>query len=157
MIPAGAFVVSRGKNNVFGFLDMMRFNKEHICMLRGQKLKMGGGPLVQRKAVNAMSSVLLGALERSKMSLEDLDYIIPHQANLRILNALEEKLNLAEKCHFVKCIEQLGNLSSATIPVAMNLLKKGKLKQYSSYQNSSKIGFTAVGGGYSFASLIIEI
>ena len=116
----------------------------------------GGGPLVQRKAVEAMSSVSEIVLNHLKMKIEDFDYLIPHQANLRILHALEKKMDIENNspCQMIKCIKNTGNLSSSTLPVALDLLRKGKLEI--TYLPKNKSLLTSVGGGYTFSALALQ-
>ncbi len=153
---AGAFVLSKGENKIFGSSSKINYSDEHIKMLRSSVIKMGGGPLVQRKAVNAMAEVGLDALQKSNLSIDDIKYIVPHQANKRILDALEKKLKLSPEAQMVKCIINTGNLSSATMPVALHKLWKNQLPDIK-FKPGHKLMLTAVGGGYTSSAVIIEM
>jgi len=153
---AGACVLSPGKKGIFGFSSKIKYSNEHIRMERKTNISMNGGPLVQRKAVHAMYDVSMESLAKSKLELEDITYIIPHQANIRILISLEEKLNLPKHCHLVKCIANTGNLSSSTIPVALDFLVNNKLPEVP-FTKDKKILLTSVGGGYTYSAIIVEL
>jgi 3-oxoacyl-[acyl-carrier-protein] synthase-3 len=152
---AGAAVVTKGKRDIYGFSSRIAFSDEHIKMQRTSCIQMGGGPLVQRKAVNAMSSVSNDVCTSTGIALSDITCVIPHQANYRILQALEKKMKLSENSRLVKCLGTTGNLSSATLPVAMDLLKKNKLDGYP-YTGKSKTILTSVGGGYTFSAVLVD-
>lgn len=151
---AGAAVVSAGKDGFYGASSRIAYSAEHINMERVGKLHMGGGPLVQRRAVNAMNLVATEALEKAGMKYSDMTRVVPHQANLRILNALEDKMGISGENKMVKSIHLTGNLSSATIPVALDFLRRGELEQ--SYEKGKYL-LTAVGGGYTYSSIVVDV
>jgi len=152
---AGACVLRSGKKGIHGFHSAITFNNEHITMDRGGPIYMDGGPLVQRKAVQAMSTAAENALRKFAIPESEIRYIIPHQANRRILEALELKLKPHNRCTVVKCIEQTGNLSSATIPVAMDLLRNNRIAQ-TMYEPGGKTVLTSVGGGYTYSAVVLD-
>jgi 3-oxoacyl-[acyl-carrier-protein] synthase III len=92
-------------------------------------LKMDGNKLF-KKAVNCLSEIANVALEYNGLTCSDIKLLIPHQANLRIINALAEKLSAPMDSVYIN-IDKYGNTSSATIPIALDeanregLLKKG--------------------------------
>ena len=92
-------------------------------------LKMDGNKLF-KKAVNCLSDIANLALEHNGLTGSDIKLLIPHQANLRIISALAEKLSAPMENVYVN-IDRYGNTSSATIPIALDeanregLLKKG--------------------------------
>jgi 3-oxoacyl-[acyl-carrier-protein] synthase-3 len=71
-----------------------------------------------RAAVDAMSSVAIEALAAEGMSVGDADLFVFHQANARITAAVRERLGVPSE-RVVDCIEQLGNASAATLPLAL--------------------------------------
>jgi 3-oxoacyl-[acyl-carrier-protein] synthase-3 len=108
------------------------------------------GKEVFKFAVNVMPLATEKVIEDAGIKLEDIKYIIPHQANFRIIDSAAKKLGVAlEKIYTM--IEKLGNLSSASIPVAMdyayrsNRLKKG--------DNLVLVGF---GGGLTWGSALVR-
>ena len=90
------------------------------------KLRMKG-PEVFRHAVVNLSSVLKEALEEADVSVEKIDWVVPHQANERILDATAKKLKLpAEKV--VKTVSQHANTSAASVPLALDsAVKDGRI------------------------------
>ncbi len=108
------------------------------------------GTEVFKFAVKAMSSATVKVLEDVNMSVEDLDYIFPHQANTRIIDGAIKKLGITdEKLHYV--IQKYGNISSASIPVAMDEAnREGKFKKG---DNMVLVGF---GGGLTWGSIALK-
>ncbi|MFC1632127.1 3-oxoacyl-ACP synthase III family protein [Candidatus Omnitrophota bacterium] len=122
--------------------------------VRLNKLHMPGGPKVLRKAVNGMYEALLKALELSRYRLEDLDLIIPHQANHRITYGLIEKLGVPE--HKVcRVIDVIGNTSGASVAISLDLLIRGQISGMQ-INRGDKVGLTAIGGGYSLGAIVFE-
>ena len=76
------------------------------------------GPKVFKEAVRHMSAAGREALELAGLTLEDLDLVVPHQANLRIIRAVGKKLKLPEEKVFVN-VQEVGNTGSASVPVAL--------------------------------------
>ncbi|MFC1699792.1 3-oxoacyl-ACP synthase III family protein [Candidatus Omnitrophota bacterium] len=118
------------------------------------KLHMPGGPKVLRKAVNGMSEALLKALELSRYRLEDLDVIIPHQANCRITYGLIDKLGVPEQ-KVCRIIDVIGNTSGASVAISLDLLIRGQINGLQ-INRGDKVGLTAIGGGYSLGAIIFE-
>lgn len=108
------------------------------------------GSEVFKFAVRAMSSATLRVLEDIGMTVEDLQFIFPHQANTRIIDGAIKKLGITdEKMHYI--IHKYGNISSASIPVAIDEAKReGKLKRG---DNMVLVGF---GGGLTWGSLVLK-
>ncbi len=108
------------------------------------------GTEVFKFAVKAMSSATLKVLEELNMSIEDLDYIFPHQANTRIIDGAIKKLGVTdEKLHYV--IQKYGNISSASIPVALDEAnREGKFQKG---HNMVLVGF---GGGLTWGSIAMK-
>jgi 3-oxoacyl-[acyl-carrier-protein] synthase-3 len=108
------------------------------------------GRAVYRFAVNAIEEVTKGALDKIGMTLDDVDWFVPHQANARIIQAAAQKLDQPlEK--FQISIAESANVSSATVPMALyDLQKTGKLKK------GDIIAVMGFGGGLCAAAAIIE-
>jgi 3-oxoacyl-[acyl-carrier-protein] synthase-3 len=148
---AAAVIMQRSSTpDVLGCYSMIKYSDQHILMHAGEKIQMGGGPLVQRNAVNAMHQAATEVCSQAKMNFNDFDFIVPHQANLRIINELERKMELSES-KMVKSIRDIGNTSCATVPITVDMLVKNKLPDYK-YKKGAKILCTSVGGGYTFAA-----
>ena len=86
----------------------------------------------------------------SGLCLEDIDYVVPHQANIRIIEFASKRLKIPMD-KFVVNIDRYGNTSAASVAIAFDELNKsGKLKR------GDKIVMSAFGGGLSSAACLIE-
>ena len=89
-------------------------------------------------------------LEKSGLSADDIQWFIPHSANLRMIDSMSEKIGFS-KDKVLTSLEEYGNTSSATIPLALWLgLKEGKI------QKGDKLALYGFGGGLTHAGVIIE-
>lgn len=101
-------------------------------------------------AVTAISQDITALLQRNHLKIEDIAWIVPHQANKRIIDFAAKRLGI-EKEKFFCNIEKYGNTSSASVPIALDeLAKSGKL------QRGDKIILCAFGGGLANAACLIE-
>lgn len=108
------------------------------------------GPEVFRRAVTMMGESSLIALERAGLSLDDVDLLIPHQANVRIIDATARRLGLDDSKVFVN-IASYGNTSAATIPVALSeAVDEGRI------QPGDIVVLTAFGGGLTWGSVVLR-
>ncbi|MEV6339998.1 beta-ketoacyl-ACP synthase III [Nocardia vinacea] len=110
------------------------------------------GTAVFRWAAHSLEKVCRDAIDRAGLSTDDLDAMIPHQANGRIIEIMARVLKLPEHCALANDIEETGNTSAASIPLAMEaLLRKGE----------SKPGDTALliafGAGLSYAAQVVTL
>lgn len=106
---------------------------------------------VFRHAVNNMSSAVMNCLEKYGYDLADLDGLIPHQANKRIIDAVGEKLNI-DPAKVVVSVGQHANISAATVPVALSVgLDSGQIKW------GDTVAFTALGGGFSWGANLLKL
>ena len=106
------------------------------------------GQEVFRRAVTKMGESSVKALERAGLTLEDVDLLIPHQANVRIIDATARRLGLDESKVFVN-IHSYGNTSAATIPVALTeALEEGRISP------GDVVVLTAFGGGLTWGSAV---
>ena len=105
------------------------------------------GKKVFTQAVKQMSIMLEKACGSSNMTIKDLDLIIPHQANQRIIDAIITKNNLDPEKVFSN-IENYGNTSSNTIPICLAELKD-------KISSNDKLGLCAIGGGFTFGAAVI--
>ncbi len=101
-------------------------------------------------AVSAISSDITTLLERNHLTIDDIAWIVPHQANVRIIDFAAKRLGIDPGKMFVN-IEKYGNTSSASVPIAFHELKEsGKLKR------GDKVILCAFGGGLSNMACLIE-
>jgi 3-oxoacyl-[acyl-carrier-protein] synthase-3 len=108
------------------------------------------GQAVFKYAVRKMAEVCETLLERNGLKGTDIDAFIPHQANLRIINATGERLGLRPESVIVN-IERYGNTTAATIPLAMDTaLQDGKLKK------GSLVLLASVGAGFTTGATLLR-
>ena len=116
------------------------------------KLSMGGGPSVLRNAIKSMVAVAERALEGAGLGWSDVDVVVPHQANRRITTGIEKVLDLP-KGRVIDVIENYGNVSASTVPIALDEALKGV---HGPLPRTANIVLTAVGGGYTSGGAVIE-
>ncbi|MCX5998679.1 MAG: beta-ketoacyl-ACP synthase 3 [Chloroflexi bacterium] len=151
---AGAAVVRAAESGIVSFYSELDYSVDHIILEEKGFLKMGGGPLVQKRAVNAMSKAALACLDKSPYKLQDMDYIIPHQANARIITALAKKLGLpAEK--FCVTIDKYANTSGSSVAIALDKAVRGEVEGYR-IERGKKLLMTSVGGGYALSAVVMD-
>jgi 3-oxoacyl-[acyl-carrier-protein] synthase-3 len=108
------------------------------------------GKEVFRHAVQKLSDVTLEALAANHLDIKELDWLVPHQANLRILDAVARRLELpAEKV--ITTVAEHANTSAASIPLAIHVaVKQGKFKK------GQLICLEAIGGGLAWGSALLR-
>ncbi len=103
---------------------------------------------VFKHAVKRMGEAALEALKRAGLKRDDIDYLIPHQANIRIIDATGRRLNVPQEKVYSN-IHKYGNVSVASIPISVHELKQeGKLKK------GDIIVMDAFGAGFTWAAVI---
>ncbi|GAB7386772.1 ketoacyl-ACP synthase III [Bacillaceae bacterium] len=108
------------------------------------------GPKIFKLAVSAMPRTVKETLEATGYTTDDIDWLIPHQANQRIIDAVGKSLRFPPE-KVISTIRHFGNNSSATIPLAMDIaIKDGRIKR------GDLLMLTAFGGGLVWGSLLLE-
>lgn len=108
------------------------------------------GKEVFKFAVRVMEKASMSALDKANLELEDLDFLIPHQANTRIIDAAAKKLKLGKDKIYVN-LNKYGNMSSASIPVALDeAIKDNRIKK------GDNVLLVAFGAGLTWASMILK-
>jgi 3-oxoacyl-[acyl-carrier-protein] synthase-3 len=108
------------------------------------------GREVFKYAVRMMADMAKRAVGEAGLTFKDIDYLIPHQANIRIIKSLGETLNMAPEKVVVN-LENFGNTSSASIPLALNdAIQDGRIGK------GSTVLLTALGGGVTVASAVVR-
>ena len=102
------------------------------------------------KATKALPNALTKAAEKIDFDLNELDVIIPHQANVRIIETAAKNLGISMD-KFVVNLDKHANTSSASIPIALDeAVRSGKIKR------GYKVGFVGFGAGLTFGAIIFE-
>ncbi|RYF80201.1 MAG: 3-oxoacyl-ACP synthase, partial [Chitinophagaceae bacterium] len=108
------------------------------------------GPAVFKKAVVKFPEVIIEALEKNNYITADLNLLIPHQANLRIAQFVQQKLKLRDDQVFNN-IEKYGNTTAASIPIALSeAWEAGKIKK------GDLVCMAAFGSGFTWASALMQ-
>ena len=111
---------------------------------------MEGGE-VFRWAVTAMSDIIAETLAANDLSIEDIDWLIPHQANLRIINAVGMRTKIPKE-KVVVTVERHGNTSAASVPLALDqAVRDGRVKA------GQRILLEGFGGGFVWGSALIKM
>ncbi|GJM01255.1 MAG: 3-oxoacyl-[acyl-carrier-protein] synthase 3 [Methyloligella sp.] len=112
-------------------------------------LRMNGRE-VFRHAVTNISDVIKETLEQANLTIADIDWFVPHQANERILNGTAKKIGLPfEKV--IMTVADHGNTSAASIPLALNYgVETGKIKQ------GDMVLLEAMGGGFTWGAVLVR-
>jgi len=108
------------------------------------------GPEIFKRAVVGMTQASAQVLEKCGFSIADVDLIVPHQANLRIIEAVVKRTGLAPDKVFLT-VQKYGNMSSATVPIALvEAIEEGRV------QPNQLILMPAFGGGLTLCSHIVR-
>lgn len=108
------------------------------------------GRAVYEFAINAVPEAVRAAAAKAGIRIEDIDFLVPHQANRRIINATAERLNM-RKTQIISNVDELGNTSAASIPLA--LWSAIRRKQVVPPATCALVGF---GGGLTWGAAIIR-
>ncbi len=109
------------------------------------------GPAVFRYAVRVLDEVARETVAKCGMRLSDIDWLIPHQANIRILDATVKKLGLPPE-RLVVTVDRHANTSAASVPLALDLAcRDGRIKR------GQRVMLQGVGGGFTWGASLVEI
>ena len=166
---AGAAVVKRAKTHSKGILSAYMRSDGTLAELLwrpsgGAKVPYSQGTLDDRStfvrmagrevfkhAVRSMSDACDRALDAARLTGQDIDILIPHQANVRIIEATAKHANIPMEKVYVN-VDRYGNTSSASIPIALDeAIEKGRL------QPGAKVLMVAFGAGFTWASMVIRL
>jgi len=113
------------------------------------KLRMQGNPLF-RQAVEKLTSTADTALEKAGLQGADLNWIVPHQANIRIIQGTAKKMGLSMD-RVIVTVQDHGNTSAASIPLAMSVgVEQGRIKQ------GDLVLCEAIGGGLAWGAVVLR-
>ncbi len=108
------------------------------------------GREVFKFAVRQMGDSSVNVVEKAGLKKEDIDHLIPHQANIRIMEAARQRLDLPEE-KMIKTVHKYGNTSSSSIPLALcDALEEGKIKE------NDLLVLVGFGGGLTWGALTLR-
>lgn len=116
----------------------------------GQDTVVMEGSAVFKMAVNTLDQIVDQTLEANNMEKSDIDWLVPHQANIRILQATAKKLNMSMD-KVVVTVDKHGNTSAASIPLALDVaVRDGRIKR------GDILLMEAFGGGFTWGSALVK-
>jgi 3-oxoacyl-[acyl-carrier-protein] synthase-3 len=119
-------------------------------LAEGSHLVRMAGREVFKAAVRSMAEAADRALDGARMTGQDIDLMIPHQANIRIIEATAKHANIPMDKVFVN-VDRYGNTSSASIPIALDeAIQSGRVR------DGSTVLFVAFGAGFTWASMVVR-
>jgi 3-oxoacyl-[acyl-carrier-protein] synthase-3 len=108
------------------------------------------GNEVFKIAVNRLSSLAEETLKECNMSSDELDWMVPHQANIRIISAVAKRIKTPMD-KVIVTLEKHGNTSAASIPLALDTaVRDGRI------QKGHTLLFEGIGGGFSWGSVLVK-
>ncbi|HYM47861.1 MAG TPA: beta-ketoacyl-ACP synthase III [Burkholderiaceae bacterium] len=108
------------------------------------------GPAVFKLAVNVLGTSALNVLKQAGLEASELDWLIPHQANVRILNAIARRVGVPED-KMVATVDRHGNTSAASVPLALDVaVRDGRIK------SGQHVLLQGVGGGFTWGSVLLR-
>jgi len=116
--------------------------KEHLQVIHGRE--------VYRFAVTKLSEVIVRAAEKQGIAVTDIDWVIPHQANLRILQGVAARIGLPQERFYID-LDRYGNSSAASVPLALD-----EAVRDGSVQDGHLLVMAVFGGGLTWASATIR-
>ncbi len=117
-------------------------NKLHLMQMNG--------PEVFKFAVRIMEQSSNNVIEKAGLSKKDINYLIPHQANIRIINYARDKLHLSDDKVIIN-VDKYGNTSSASIPIALDEANRSNL-----FHKGDNILLVGFGGGLTWGATLIK-
>ena len=135
------------------YASLIQSDAEHgdILTCRADSHIMMNGKEIYKYAVTKPVEQIQQLINREKTAMEEIKYLVPHQSNLRIMQAMANRLKLPEEKMYVN-IQKRGNTFCASIPIALDdMMQEGKLKE------KDKILLLGYGGGLNTGSILLEI
>jgi 3-oxoacyl-[acyl-carrier-protein] synthase-3 len=153
---AGAVILSADRNTGIkysklysdgSYLSSLHVNNNRINELGTIEME---GNEVFKIAVNKLSELAEETLIESKITSNDIDWMVPHQANIRIIKAVAKRINLPME-KVILTLDKHGNTSAASIPLALDEgVRDGRIKK------GDNLLFEGIGGGFSWGSILTE-
>ncbi|HNK05209.1 MAG TPA: beta-ketoacyl-ACP synthase III [Giesbergeria sp.] len=119
--------------------------------IAGRPLLTMDGPAVFKLAVGVLESAARATLDKAGLKESDIDWLIPHQANIRIMQGTARKLKLPLE-RMVVTVDQHGNTSAASIPLALDYaVRAGQIKE------GETVMLEGVGGGFTWGAVLLKM
>ncbi|RZQ56758.1 ketoacyl-ACP synthase III [Pseudidiomarina tainanensis] len=147
-----AGIMSTHLNSAGEFADLLGVNhlSRHSPEQLGEAWMYMKGNEVFKVAVSKLSELVVDTLAANNMQAADLDWLVPHQANLRIIKATAKKLKMPME-QVITTLEYTGNTSAASVPIALDVaIRDGRI------QRGQKLLLEAFGGGFAWGSALID-
>ncbi|OUS21939.1 3-oxoacyl-ACP synthase [Litorivita pollutaquae] len=147
--PADQGILATDLNSDGRYRDMLYVDGGVSSTGTAGKLRMQGNPLF-RQAVEKLTSTAHRTLEKSGLTEADVDWIVPHQANIRIIQGTARKMGLPME-KVVVTVQDHGNTSAASIPLALAVgVQRGQIKR------GDLLVAEAIGGGLAWGSVALR-
>jgi len=165
---AGAVLLEPSEDPAYGILDHVMYadgsGAPYLYMLGGGSLHPPTHETVDKKmhyiyqdgksvfkvAVVGMADVSVEIMKRNNLTADDIDWLVPHQANLRIIDATAERMGL-DRSKVMINIDRYGNTTAATIPLCLSeWWEAGKLKK------GQRLVLSAFGAGYTWGAILVR-
>ncbi|TLU56801.1 MAG: ketoacyl-ACP synthase III [Chlorobium sp.] len=166
---AGGVILEPAKEEGYGILDVRMYSdgangKDHLLMRGGGSLHPAthesidkrmhyihqDGKQVFKAAVIAMAQVAEEMMSRNNLRAEDIDYLVPHQANQRIIDATAERMGVDKK-KVVSNVARYGNTTAGTIPICL-----AELDEQQKLQRGSNLVLVSFGAGYTWGGIYVK-
>lgn len=166
---AGGVILEAAKEEGYGILDTRMYSdgesgKNHLLMTGGGSLNPAShetvdkrmhyiyqdGRQVFKSAVISMAEVAAEIMSRNNLKAEDIDYLVPHQANQRIINATAERMGIDE-AKVVSNVARYGNTTAGTIPICL-----AELDEQQKLHSGSNLVLVSFGAGYTWGGIYIK-
>lgn len=135
MIPAGGSRIPASHDSVD--------QRQHYMKMAGNN--------VFKHAVRCMSDAGRNALEKAELTIDDVDWVVPHQANMRIIQAISDRVGIPMD-KFVVNLDRLGNTTAATVPLALDeAVRDGRI------QKGDIVLMIVFGGGFTWGASVLEM
>ena len=120
-------------------------------VLEGSAFMYMDGPAVFKLAIGLLDKVANEALQLANMDASEVDWIVPHQANIRIMQGTAKKLGLSMD-KMIVTVDQHGNTSAASIPLALDVgVRDGRIKP------GQNVMMEGVGGGFTWGAVLVRM
>lgn len=147
--PEDRGILAADLNSDGSYRDMLYVDGGVSTTGTAGKLRMQGNPLF-RQAVEKLAATADAALAKAGLGHEDIDWIVPHQANIRIIQGTAKKLGLSMD-KVVVTVQDHGNTSAASIPLALSVGKaRGQIKP------GDLVVTEAIGGGLAWGAVVLR-